>query len=130
MIRIIAIVLMSSLISCGGDSITKANDITQVVDAHFEYKDIKHEYTGIRKGGLGDGRLTYRFTGKIKNNSGINIRQANFWIRVFQGERRLSMAYGDITIEQFVNDTTREFESTAYPESHDFDKITITYDPD
>ena len=121
MIRIIAIALMCLLISCGGDSITKAGDITEVFNAHFQYKDIEQSVEGAEKqtGWGGDywsaGVLV---TGKVKNNSGINIRNAKFAVSGYTEKRKFisndkydkaGVFVEFVTIKDFIDGETRGF---------------------
>lgn len=129
--RFIALaMLLFFTISCG-ESVTKARDISQVIDAHFEYKDIQYTKGDIiRDGSLADGYIPYNFTGKIKNNSGINIREAHFWIDLYQDDEEVSIVYGGITIDSFANDETRDFGTRGYLSPNEtFNRVTLEYDP-
>lgn len=114
-IILIALAVMT-IVSCG-EEITKATNVSQVVDAHFKYEDIRFEYIEPK----------LYFTGKITNNSGVNLRQANFdaWC-VVGGEQHT----WDLTIRDFINGSTRTFDknlgSFHPPECDD---IAIEYRP-
>lgn len=116
--RFIMLLLVVSLISCGvtGDSITKANDLSQVVESHFEYSKIKMEFShseGIHAPYFSkEDRFAdyYVTTGRIKNKSGINIREAYFWAHLYDGNDELDSQ--GFVIDDFIDNTTRDFNVT------------------
>lgn len=103
------ILLLMFLLSCG-DSVTKARDISQVVDAHFEYSNLKVEHVGTSEGSRRDTFFvytTYHVSGTIKNNSGINIPEAKFYLRLYEDDSQIEETI--ITIDQLLDGSKRDF---------------------
>ena len=101
--------VVGAMVSCG-DGITKATDISQVVDAHFKYDDLHNEIVIAQEGNtVWD---AYEFVGKITNNSGINIQNANFNINIGHPIDPIA----NIVINDFVTGSTREFRTIMQPE--------------
>lgn len=80
-VPVVLIALAIMTISSCGEEITKATTISQVIDAHFKYEDIQIGFE--RQLGYNREPAVNRFgqpifdaylTGKITNNSGINLR--------------------------------------------------------
>ena len=134
--RFIMLLLALSLVSCG-DSITKAYDLSQVVDAHFEYSKLKSELVESRvetAEGKSWNRTVdrYKITGRAKNKSGINIREAEFWVHTYQGDDELGIGgTAGFSIKDFIDNTTRDFETIEWvTPGKKPDRIVVTYRPD
>lgn len=114
------IISVLAMLSCG-DSVTKATSFSQVVDAHFKYSDID-----IRcEEELYYWNYSCTVKGKVTNNSGLNIRYAEFVVSsTWNGER---VQY-NFTLFDFTAGSTREFERWFASDQKDGD-VEIVYDP-
>ena len=90
--HLIVLLLTLSNLNCTNDnSTTKALDRSQVVNAHFNYEQLKIKYLStehsIEEKGfhLGDPTLTdvYHLKGTITNNSGINLYDVGFFLTLY-----------------------------------------------
>lgn len=102
---LILMVILSSL-SC--DYITKPDDVSEVKNKHFEYKDVKYENLGTPRIAKRFDQNRYRITGKVKNESGLDIPLAYFDIEALEGDIIIARTYLLLGIDK---DTTENFET-------------------
>ena len=111
-IMLIGLTVMA-IASCG--EVTKATNMSEVVDAHFKYEDVRYEATARTR--RSESLFfkeeiflrEYKISGKITNNSGINIGLAEFDMLIFEDGGK-SIKSGYVSIDYFDAGSTREFQ--------------------
>ena len=123
-------IIVFGMLSCG-DGVTKATNLSQVVNAHFKYEDIRYEHIKGTDGRMAtdvNGRLAieYAITGRITNNSGVNIERAEFrafcisggeWVandsHIMLGRYIGTVPVRSVFIHNFTKGSTRTFEEAV-----------------